>query len=393
MDIQYKQSLKGKIVLLTGGGGGIGFEAAKAFIYMGATVIIAEINIEKGKNAEKYLNVQSPNSAIFYEIDLSDEKQIYRFKEYIITQYGCPDIIINNATMVKIGAVDEVNIAFWDKSYAVNLKAPLLLANLFLPYMKKNNAGTLVFVSSSGAAPYMGAYEVFKTSQVELSNTLAMELEKTNIYTYTIGPGLVKTETAMNSIKIVANSMKMSVDEFYEMNENHILDVQNAGLGFALSVLNAEKYHGQEISSIQVLNDFDITSESNKTTEVIYKDVDIDKVKIYLIKITDTLKQQHSGWKAMNIFERQWVFRDFKKSMGISAEQAENKLIEISSQSYSSISFLVQEKSFFTNLSAYWNRQLKLLQGYEKDKNRLIENSSIIQEWISDIDYLLFLLK
>lgn len=393
MDIQYKQSLKGKIVLLTGGGGGIGFEAAKAFIYMGATVIIAEINIEKGKNAEKYLNVQSPNSAIFYEIDLSDEKQIYRFKEYIITQYGCPDIIINNATMVKIGAVDEVNIAFWDKSYAVNLKAPLLLANLFLPYMKKNNAGTLVFVSSSGAAPYMGAYEVFKTSQVELSNTLAMELEKTNIYTYTIGPGLVKTETAMNSIKIVANCMKMSVDEFYEMNENHILDVQNAGLGFALSVLNAEKYHGQEISSIQVLNDFDITSESNKTTEVIYKDVDIDKVKIYLIKITDTLKQQHSGWKAMNIFERQWVFRDFKKSMGISAEQAENKLIEISSQSYSSISFLVQEKSFFTNLSAYWNRQLKLLQGYEKDKNRLIENSSIIQEWISDIDYLLFILK
>ncbi len=60
----------------------------------------------------------------------------------------------------------------------------------------------------------MGAYEIFKTAQAELSNTLSMELENTNIYSYTISPGLVKTETAVKSIEIVSNSMNISMDEF-----------------------------------------------------------------------------------------------------------------------------------------------------------------------------------
>ena len=81
-----------------------------------------------------------------------------------------------------MGAVDDVKIEFWDKSYAVNLKVPLLLSQKFLPLMKERKSGTIVFVSSSGASPYMGAYEVFKTVQVELSNTLAMELENSGVY-------------------------------------------------------------------------------------------------------------------------------------------------------------------------------------------------------------------
>ncbi|KPU44368.1 short chain dehydrogenase [Oxobacter pfennigii] len=100
--------------------------------------------------------------------------------------------------------------------------------------------------------PLHGAYEVFKTSQVELSNTLSIELENTNIHVYAIGPGLVKTETAMNAIEIVDGSMKISTDEFYQMNSRHIIDAESAGVGFALSVLNAKNYHRQEIGTIQV---------------------------------------------------------------------------------------------------------------------------------------------
>lgn len=125
----------------------------------------------------------------------------------------------------------------------------------------------------------MGAYEVFKTAQVELCNTLSGELEKTKIKTFSIGPGLVKTETAMNGIEIVSNMMGMTTDEFYTMNENHILGVEEAGCGFALSVLLADKYNGLEIGSIQVLIDFGLLE--NQTNQDKNKQISFEKLKQY----------------------------------------------------------------------------------------------------------------
>ena len=249
-DLSLKNRLKDKVILLTGAGGGIGLEAAKAFGYMGAKVIIAEIDKQKLASAENsFITKFGENSADFYEIDLSDEKQIYRLVCYIIEKYGCLDVLFHNATITAMGAVEEVPVAVWDKSYAVNFRAPLLLTQLFLPVMKDRNSGTIVFVSSSGAAPFMGAYEVFKTTQVELCNTLFGELDNTNINVYSIGPGLVKTETAMKGIEVVSSRVGMTTEEFYQMNESHMLGVEEAGTGFALSVLMADKYNGQEIGS------------------------------------------------------------------------------------------------------------------------------------------------
>ena len=298
-----KGGLNGKTIVLTGGGGGIGLEAEKAINELFNSPLVE-----------------------FYEIDLSNEASVAEMCDYIQNKYGCPNVIFNNATMVKLGAIEKVDSVFWNKSYEINLRAPLLLAQRFINSMKKQNNGVIIFVPSSGASPYMGAYEVFKTAQVELCNTLSMELENTNVHAFTIGPGLVKTETAMNAIKTVATDMGMSTEEFYAMNKSHILDAESAGVGFALSVLRAEKYHGQEIGSIQVLLDYDLI----QTDSVIEDDtVNLKMKKEIIPKILSTFKEQYQGWRNMNLFERQWVFRDFKKSMGMSAEQAFDKLQSI----------------------------------------------------------------
>lgn len=391
---ELKNSLAGKIILLTGAGGGIGLETAKAFAYLGAKIIIAEIISAKGILAEKIINeLYDNNQAEFYQIDLSVEKQISEMTDYIMKKYGCPDVIFNNATITKMGTVDEVDIAFWDKSYAVNLKAPLMLTQKFLPFMKERNSGTIVFVSSSGAAPYMGAYEVLKSAQVELCNTLSMELENTNIHTYAIGPGLVKTETAMNAIQIVAAKMDMSIEEFYCMNSQHILDVESAGVGFALSVRNADSYNGQEIGSIQVLMDFNLVqNESEQANSTMRSEDACKEIQEYLKKIYMTYEEQYNGWKSMNIFEKQWVMRDFKKFMGLSSEQAHDKLKAINSNIQCGVyQDLSSERMFFERLKEYWKHQLKLLQGYEKNRNKLQENTRIISGWILDIEKVLAL--
>lgn len=382
-----RNQLQGKVILLTGAGGGIGFEAAKAFAFMGATIIIAEIDKVKGNSAVDFITNNFPNAKVeFYEIDLSEEQQIYSLHKYLTSKYSFVDVLFHNATLTAMGNVEDVPINLWEKSYRVNFKAPLLLTQLFLPEMKKNNCGTIVFVPSSGAAPYMGAYEVFKTAQVELCNTLAGELENTNIYTYSIGPGLVKTETAMRGIKIVANKMGMSTDEFYALNEHHILSAEEAGCGFAISVLRADIYHGQEIGSIQALLDSGMLVDNTPKENNIY-DANIIPL---ISKIITVFEEQYFGWMSRNIFERQWVLRDFKKTVGMSADQYYKDILRLREELQTNTSFeIISYKSHFEKLKQYFQHQYKLLQGFEKNPDKLRENSNIIMDWVDTLNKIL----
>lgn len=379
----YKDSLKEKTILLTGAGGGIGYEAARAFAYMGATIIIAEIDEEKGMNAAQSLNGNFPHAKVyFHKVDLSEEQQVRELYAYMVRHYGFIDILFHNATITPMGNVEEVPIEVWDKSYRVNFKAPLLLTQLFLPEMKRRNEGIIVFVPSSGAAPYMGAYEVFKTAQVELCNTLSGELENTNVYTYSIGPGLVKTATAMRAIEIVAGKMGMSTGEFYAMNDSHILSAEEAGCGFAISVLLAKKYHGQEIGSIQALLESGLLDNSDPETNNI-----ISENQLQLIyRIISVYGEQYSGWMTRNVFERQWVLRDFKKTVGMSAEQYNTDMIHLKKElDGNNLLYISRYKSHFEKLKQYFERQYKLLQGFEKNPEKLKENSAIVMEWVDTL--------
>ena len=370
--MEDKHPLAGQLVLITGAGGGIGLETAKFLVQMGARVIVLDIDGDKGNQAERLLNRLVPDSAAFYQIDLACEQSILVMKEHILNRYGCPDILFYNAAVLHLGDVGAVTSREWDHSYLVNLKAPVLLVTCFLEPMKRRGSGTFVFVSSSGAVAHMGAYEIFKTAQAELSNTLSMELEGTGLYAYTISPGLVKTETAVKSIEAVAARMDLSMDEFYRMNQKHILEIRDAALGFALSVLNAERYHGQEIGSIQVLHEMEPSDGAGQACDA-----------GLLKKIIRTYEEQYAGWKERNIFERQWVLRDFRKSVGKSADEVhlQMKALEESQGVLSA-----GDIQLLDALRDYWQHQYQLLQGFEKNKDRLLENGRIIQEWISDIE-------
>lgn len=212
---------------------------------------------------------------------------------------------------------------------------------------------------------------------------MAGELENTNIYTYAIGPGLVKTETAMHGIEIVAEKMGLSTDEFYAMNEHHILSIEEAGCGFAVSVLLAEKYHGQEIGSIQALLDSGLLEENASGEN---KPANNDMIIPYVSKIINIYEEQYAGWMSRNIFERQWVLRDFKKTVGISAEQFNNDIVRLKEELCSNkIIDLLPYKNHFEKLKQYFQHQYKLLQGFEKNPQKLKENSDIINNWVDTL--------
>jgi len=117
-----KDTLKGKTAVVTGAGRGIGFEAAKALAWLGANVVIAEIDPQTGKTAEENLNREFPNKAFFVKTDVGNETDIEQLEKAVTARFCKVDIVLNNATVFPMGAVKEVPIDLWDFSYRVNLR-------------------------------------------------------------------------------------------------------------------------------------------------------------------------------------------------------------------------------------------------------------------------------
>ena len=164
--------------------------------------------------------------------------------------------------------------------------------------------------------------------------------------------------------------------------EDHILDVVDAGIGFAVSVLKADEYHGQEISSIQALNDFG-GRPSAPAEDRAPADAASSRREL-LDRIVDTFHAQYVGWQQRNVFERQWVLRDFKKYVGMPADAVEKALHRLKGELNRPL-----PRDLFEKLLQYWAHQLKLLQGFEKNPDKRDAYSREIRAWMADIQALL----
>lgn len=386
-----KTALLGKTVLLTGGGGGIGFEAARAFSYMGAKVVIAEIDTSRGEAAQTSINTEFGNNNVdFFQIDLADEAQIDKLYEYVMEKYAGLDVIVNNAAVVPMGAVDAVSIADWDLSYAVNLRAPVLLTQKFLPAMK-TTGGVIVFNPSAPGA-YMSGYEIFKTAQEELCAALETELEGTSVLTYAIAPGFVKTDTCIKAVETVAASMGITTDEFYLSVDGLTTDVETAGAGYAVSVVNAEQYHGKKTMSYQVLVDNGLiagaTEKASGTAQAsgIQKADDYEKLSLLFSDVAAAFFEQYQNWQKKKLFERQFVLTHFKKQMGLSAESVKTRFEDLLEQVRNGQwSGLFSNKELFLKLQDFYRSTRKMLQSYEKNAEQLKSDTALLDSWITTL--------
>lgn len=392
---ETENALRGQTVLLTGGGGGIGLETAKALAFMGANVVLAEQDAERGRAAEQAVAaLYAAGTASFYEVDLLETEQVEALCDYCLQQYGGVDSIINNATITPFGAVEDLPAYDWDVSYALHIRAPVLMLKKLLPGMRSRNRGAVVFIPSSGAAPFMGAYEVFKTAQVDLANTLVSELEGSGVYAWCVGPGLVKTQTAMEGIQKVSAWMGITTNDFYAMLESNTLTAEQAGTGIALSLLQAKRNNGRETGAAQILMEAGL-AEAPRGPEPAKEAAETDwaAVAAFLAELRKVFEEQYAGWLARNVFERQWVLRNFKKITGHAADEMQEQLTQaVAGVGAKDPAALPRLAPLLRKLHVYYANQYGLLQGYEKDPGRLKEHSEVLQAWMRDIDHLLTLL-
>jgi NAD(P)-dependent dehydrogenase (short-subunit alcohol dehydrogenase family) len=387
------ESLQGQIAIITGAGRGIGFEAARALIWLGAKVAIAEIDRECGRAAEKQLNDEfGMGSAVFIRTDVGRGRDVARLKRQVLKLLSKVDIIINNATITPMGAVKDVDIKDWDASYRVNLRGPVLLARAFLPGMLERDYGVFVCVSSVGEA-YMGAYETFKSAQVHLASTIDAELEGKGVHAFTIDPGLVRTPGLQAAVEELAPLYGKTVEEFYAISQEHELTTKAAGAGFAAAVALASSFRGQEISSKQALIAAGIhIEEQPRTGSQLSAEQSVQALDL-CHRVHQTLKEQSGGWQERSLFERQWLHRDFKKNAGMPVERWLDELAGLEG-AFDQGEQLASAKiiSQLAQLESYYGHMQDLARGYEKNPDKLAEQLRVIQMWRDEINQLIALL-
>jgi hypothetical protein len=175
------------------------------------------------------------------------------------------------------------------------------------------------------------------------------------------------------------------------MNKGAVLSVEEAGAGFAASIVFAEKFRGQEISSIQALKAADIKFGSGEA-EKVAATINADKrrqAQALCEVVLVTLKEQSQGWKSRSLFERQWVIRDFKKTAGMPVEEWLLTLERLKNE-------LARDEGFtrppLKKLAGYYEHLADLAKGYEKDPAKLEENLGHVYGWRDEVQGLIKLL-
>ena len=189
--------LENKVVLITGGSRGIGKAVAAAFAREGAKLALCARSTDEVQQTVAELRAMRAE-AKGWTCDVTMEASVEEFVHGAQTSFGRIDVLVNNAgVMTRPAPMVELEIRKWDYTIAVNLRGPFLVTQAVLPFMLKQNSGSIINVSSTlgrSAYPNFVAYATSKWGLEGFTQTLAAELGLARIRVNSVEPGYVATK-------------------------------------------------------------------------------------------------------------------------------------------------------------------------------------------------------
>jgi len=205
--------LKDKVCVITGSGRGMGKAAALLFAREGASVIVAELQEDAGRNTADLIKKEG-GKAEFIKVDVSNEQNVKEMVKFTTKQYGQLNVLFNNAGISGRPFGDGIDITeipedAWEKVLAVNLKGIFLCCKHAIPEIIKSGGGSIINTSSlagiSGGYPpgSLGSkvhlanphcYTAAKGGVVSLSKSIAIAYAHNNVRCNVVCPGAVDTE-------------------------------------------------------------------------------------------------------------------------------------------------------------------------------------------------------
>jgi 3-oxoacyl-[acyl-carrier protein] reductase len=187
--------LQGKVSLVTGAGSGIGQAAAVKFAEEGATVVVVDRDLS-GAEKTRHLIEQLGGTVQVIAIDITQEAQVKRAIDEMISQFGRLDILHNNAGVSVLKPITETTEADWDFLFNVNLKGMFFGCKYAIPYMVQQGGGIIINTASELAMigqPLYSAYCATKGGVLAFTRALAVEWAAKGIRVNALCPGPTQT--------------------------------------------------------------------------------------------------------------------------------------------------------------------------------------------------------
>jgi 2-deoxy-D-gluconate 3-dehydrogenase len=188
--------LTGKVAIVTGGNGGIGFGMARGLAKVGARVIVAARNQEKSDTAVRELRALGSDS-LAIQVDVADERSVDALVNKTLNSCGRLDILINNAGVNVRKPPHELTLDEWRQVMDTNLTSAFLCSRAAYPHMKALGGGKIINIGSMMSlfgASFAPAYGASKGGIVQLTKSLAVAWASDNIQVNAVLPGWIDTD-------------------------------------------------------------------------------------------------------------------------------------------------------------------------------------------------------
>ena len=229
------KKFENKVVIITGGSGGIGSTAAKLFINGGAKVMLVDINEDALKDT---VNELGNESAAYVVADVSDEQQVKKYVDETIKKFKKIDIFLNNAGVEgKVIPLDEYPLDEFNKVIDINVKGAYYGLRHVFPHMKKNGGSIVITSSVAGLAgtPNVLPYVTSKHGVNGMMKSAALEGAPHKIRVNTINPSPVD------------NRMMRSLEEGFAPGE-----AENAKTNFEQSIPLGRYATNEEVAKLML---------------------------------------------------------------------------------------------------------------------------------------------
>lgn len=192
------ESLKGKIVFVTGASSGIGRACAEEFAALGANLILCARRIDLLDKFAAHLKKKYKIMVLSAALDVRNKDEVFKFIDSLKIQWKKIDILVNNAGLARgLAPLYEDDIQNWEEMIDTNVKGLLYVTRAVAPLMAKRKKGHIINIGSIAGRevyPKGGVYCGTKHAVGAITKALRMDVVDKNIRVTTVDPGMVETE-------------------------------------------------------------------------------------------------------------------------------------------------------------------------------------------------------